>query len=143
MRKTWGVVAALVVAALFGTPVRATQIQIYGAWHCGNDFCTWSTVRNMTDFDTKNHWMIDRGDGTPSVNLVVLSFVNPLKLLNKTNDAQTVSGAPIGMNAAVVSYFTSRNIRVMLSIGGITYTDDWDTALATNGTQVGLNAAAL
>jgi hypothetical protein len=43
----------------------------------------------MTNFDTANHWMIDRGDGTPSVNLVVLSFVNPLKLLNQTNDSQT------------------------------------------------------
>ncbi len=61
-----------------------TQIQVYGSWHCGSDFCTWGSVRNMTDFDTKNHWMIDRGDGSglPSVNLVVLSFVQPLKLLN-------------------------------------------------------------
>jgi len=50
---------------------------------------------------------------------------------------------PNGMNAAVVSYFTSRNIRVMLSIGGITYTDDWDSALAANGTQLGTNAANL
>src|SRR5438874_1686068 len=98
--------------------VKATPLEIYGAWHCSNDFCTWSTVRNMTDFDTKNHWMVDRGDGVPSVNLVILSFVNPLKLLNQTNDAQTVNGAPIGMNAAVVSYFASHNIRVMLSIGG-------------------------
>jgi hypothetical protein len=143
LKKLWLLAVALVCAALLDRPLSATQIQIYGAWHCGNDFCTWSTVRNMTDFDTKNHWMIDRGDGVPSVNLVVLSFVNPLKLLNKTNDAQTVNGAPIGMNAAIVSYFTSRNIRVMLSIGGITYTDDWDTALAANGTQLGLNAAAL
>src|SRR5258708_39388890 len=57
-----------------------TQIQIYGSWHCGNDFCTWGSVRDMTDFDTKNHWLIDRGDGSglPSVNLVVLSFVQPL-----------------------------------------------------------------
>ena len=82
-------------------------------------------MRNMADFDTKNHWIIDRGDGIPSANLIVLSFVNPLKLLNKTNDTQTVNGAPIGMNSAVISYFTSRNIRVMLSIGGITYADDW------------------
>ena len=93
----------------FTATVKATPLEIYGAWHCGNDFCTWSTVRNMTDFDTKNHWIIDRGDGVPSVNLVVLSFVNPLKLLNQTNDSQTVNGAPIGMNAAVVSYFTSHN----------------------------------
>ena len=31
----------------------------------------------------------------------------------------------------------------MLSIGGITYVNDWDTALATNPAQLGRNAAAL
>ena len=73
---------------------------------------------DMTDFDTKNHWLIDRGDGSglPSVNLVVLSFVQPLKLLNKTNDSGDSNGVPVGMNAAVVNYFTSHNIRVMLSM---------------------------
>src|SRR6267143_7257506 len=126
-------------------PAHATQIQVYGAWHCGNDFCTWSTVRDMTDFDTKNHWIIDRGDGSglPSVNLVELSFVQPLKLLNKTNDSQTVNGVPVGMNSAIVSYFTSHNIRVMLSIGGITYTTYWDQALSANATQLGTYAAQL
>src|SRR5437868_14516369 len=99
-----------------------TQIQIYGAWHCGSDFCTWASVRDMTDFDTKNHWLIDRGDGSglPSVNLVILSFVQPLKLLNKTTDSGDLNGVPVGMNAAVVNYFTSHNIRVILSIGGHT-----------------------
>ena len=72
---------------------------------------------------------------------MVLSFVNPLKLLNQTNDSQTLNGVPVGMNAAVVSYFTSHNIRAMLSIGGITYTSYWDQALATNGTQLGIYAA--
>src|SRR5919205_897308 len=87
-----------------------TQIQIYGAWHCGNDACTWSTVRDMTDFDTKNHWVIDRGDGSglPSVNLVILSFVQPLKLLNKTTDSQTLNGVPRGMTIDVVNYFKSK-----------------------------------
>ena len=118
-----------------------TPLQIYGAWHCSNDYCVWGTVRNMTDFDTANHWMIDRGNGQPSVNLVVLSFVQPLKLLNLTNDSQTVNGIPIGMNSAVVSYFTSHNIRVMLSIGGITYASYWDQALGSNPTQLGINAA--
>jgi hypothetical protein len=43
--------------------------------------------------------MIDRGDGSgpPSVNLVVLSLVQPLKLLNKTTDSQTLNGVPLGM----------------------------------------------
>ena len=122
-----------------------TPIQIYGAWHCSNDYCTWGTLRNMTDFDTANHWLIDRGDGSglPSVNLVVLSFVQPLKLLNKTTDSGDINGVPVGMNSAVVSYFTQHNVRVMLSIGGITYTTYWDQALAQDATQLGLNAAAL
>src|SRR5947207_7835250 len=120
-----------------------TPIQVYGAWHCSNDACLWGGVRDMTDFDHNNHWLIDRGDGRPSVNLVILAFVNPLRLLNQTTDANTVGGVPRGMTAAVVQYFTSHGIRVMLSIGGITYVNDWDTGLATNGTQLGLNAAAV
>src|SRR3954467_9601661 len=134
-----------VMAVLLLSVISQAQMQIYGAWHCGNDYCTWASVRNMTDFDAKNHWLIDRGDGSglPSVNLAILSFVQPLKLLNKTNDAGDVNGVPIGMNAAVVNYFTSHNIRVMLSIGGITYTSFWDQGLSTNATPLGLNAAAL
>jgi hypothetical protein len=137
-------VVAFLFVCLFAPLSKAqTPIEVYGAWHCGSDFCTWASVRNMTDFDTANHWMIDRGDGVPSVNLVVLSFVQPLKLLNQTNDSGTVNGVPIGMNAAVVNYFTSHNVRVMLSIGGITYTSYWDTALSTNAAQLGTNAANL
>jgi len=116
-------------------------IQVYGVWHAGNDYCTWTTVRTVSEFDSKNHWLIDRGNGQPSVNIVILSFVNPLKLLNKTTDAGTLNGVPRGMTADIVNYFKSRGIRVMLSIGGITYTDFWNTALSTNATQLGLNAA--
>jgi hypothetical protein len=121
----------------------STPIQVYGVWHAGNDYCTWATERTVAEFDSKNHWIIDRGNGQPSVNVVVLSFVQPLKLLNKTNDANTVNGVPKGMTADIVNYFKSRGIRVMLSIGGITYTDYWNTALASNPTQLGLNAAAV
>jgi hypothetical protein len=122
------------------TPAPLTPMQIFGAWHCGNHYCDWSLVRNMTEFDAANHWLIDRGDGRPSVNLIVLSFVNPLKMLNQT-DTGLYGMIPIGMDQNVVNYFKSRNIRVMLSIGGITYTDDWDAALAANPTQLGLHAA--
>ena len=142
------VLSLIVFASLFAAvPAKPklvpafVPISVYGAWHCGNDFCTWASVRNMTDFDTKNRWMINRGDGSPSVNLVSLSFVEPLKLLNKTNDAGTSLGIPIGMNQAVVDYFKTRGIRVQISMGGITYTDAWNEALATNPTQLGLNAA--
>jgi len=121
----------------------ATPISIYGAWHCGSDACVWGSVRDLTEFDSKNHWLIDRGDGVPSVNLVILSFVHPLKLLQQTTDAQTLNGMPRGMTQAIVDYFKSRNIRVMLSIGGITYVDAWNQALAANATQLGLNAAAV
>ena len=136
LRRMFVLSFLLLVAAIFGglspqpiawsvtssapRPAAAfTNISVYGAWHCGNDFCTWSTVRNMTDFNTKNSWIINRGDGTPSVNLIVLSFVHPMRLLNKTNDAGTSLGIPIGMNQAVVDYFKTRGVRVHLSMGGI------------------------
>jgi hypothetical protein len=135
--------AAIVPAAAPSAAAGGTPPQVYGAWHCGNDACTWATVRDMTDFDHNNHWLIDRGDGRPSVNLVVLSFVNPLTLLNGTTNSANTNGVPVGINQAVVNYFTSHGIRVMLSIGGITYTDDWNTALAQNATLLGQKAAAL
>lgn len=119
-----------------------TPIQVYGAWHCSNDYCSWAAVRALTDFDHANHWMIDRGDGQPSVNLAILSFVDPVKLMNLTNDAETVNGIPIGMTSAIVSYFTSRHVRVMFSIGGASYAGNWEAALSTNPKQLALHAAA-
>src|SRR5262245_13939618 len=140
-----GILACLLVSSPTGArsaaTVAITPISIYGAWHCGDDFCTWSRVRDVTEFDSKNRWLIDRGDGLPSVNLVILSFVHPLRLLNKTTDSQTLLGVPRGMTQEVVSYFKNRNIRVMLSIGGITYVDPWNQALSANAAQLGLNAA--
>ncbi|MFM8302860.1 MAG: hypothetical protein ACKOA9_00960 [Actinomycetota bacterium] len=143
--------ATVLAAALLATPTRAqaqvgptaAPVQVYGAWHCGNDYCTWGTSRDLTQFDAANHWLIDRGDGRPSVNLVVLAFVHPGRLLDLTTDTTTLDGVPRGMNAAVVDYFTSRNVRVMLSIGGITYVDAWNQALATDPARLGRNAAAV
>lgn len=120
--------------------VRAA-VEVYGAWHCGNDYCTWSTVREAGDFDSKNRWLIDRSDGRPSVNLVVLSFVHPLDLLNKTTDANPLGGIPVGMTQQIVDYFKTQDVRVMLSIGGITYTKAWNQALAQDATKLGRNAA--
>ncbi len=122
---------------------KPVQLQVYGVWHAGNDYCTWGTARTIDEFDANNHWLVNRGDGKPSVNLVVLSFVNPLKLLYKTDDATTAGGVPKGMTSEIINYFKGKGIRVMLSIGGITYTDAWNTALATNPTQLGLNAASV
>jgi hypothetical protein len=131
-----------------GTPAShvnalAAAPQVYGAWHCGNDFCTWGAARTVAEFDNANHWLVDRGDGRPSVNLVILSFVNPLRLLRQTTDATTIAGVPRGMTPEIVNYFTSRGVRVMLSIGGITYTDDWDAALSQNPALLGQRAAAM
>jgi hypothetical protein len=146
MRRILAVVALLVpltVLPVAPAVAAVTPIQVYGAWHCGNDACIWGSVRAVAEFDSQNHWLVDRGDGRPSVNVVVLSFVHPAKLLHQTTDATTLNGVPRGMTAEVVNYFTSRGIRVMLSIGGITYTDAWNSALAENGAQLGRNAAAV
>jgi hypothetical protein len=143
MVRTLGILAVVATAIAVAEPARISPspIEVYGAWHCGNDRCAWSTVRDMADFDRKNHWLIDRGDGSPSVNLVVLSFVNPTRLLNLTSDAQTAAGIPIGITPEIVRYFTSRKIRVMLSIGGLSYIEDWDKALLANPKQLAMHAA--
>ena len=127
------------------TGAALTAPQVYGVWHAGNDQCIWGTARDTNEFRAKNYWLINRGDitGKPSVNVVVLSFVHPLKLLNGTTDATTLNGIPRGMTPAIIKFFKDRGIRVMLSIGGITYTDAWDQALSINATQLGLRAAAM
>jgi len=130
------------VCLLFAAAAAAqTPLQVYGVWHCYSDGCNWFSVPDMATFDTDNHWLIDRGNGTPAVNAVVLSFVNPVDLMNLANSSNTVNGVPIGMNSAVVNYFQSKGVRVMLSIGGIRFVKDWDKALNTNPTQLGINAA--
>ncbi|MEJ2363274.1 MAG: glycosyl hydrolase family 18 protein [Deltaproteobacteria bacterium] len=119
-------------------------LSIYGVWHCGNHYCDWSTPRDTSpggEFDLANHWIIDRGDGSPSVNLVVLSFLEPLELLSQTNNEAFVNGIPRGMTPDVVNYFKSHGIRVMLSMGGVTYTDSWNSALTTDAAQLALLAS--
>src|SRR5215469_15925111 len=136
----WAVLAFLITTTSFAQ----TPMQVYGAWHCTADFCTWATAEDAGTFDTQNHWMIDRNMNNtynPSVNLVIFSFVQPVKLMNLTTDSGDTNGIPNGMEQNAVSYFQSRGVRVMFSIGGQTYTSDWDTALATNPTQLGINAA--
>jgi hypothetical protein len=64
-----------------------------------------------------------------------------MRLLNQTTDASTVDGVPIGMSQEVVDYFKNAGIRVMMSIGGVTYTNAWDEALTLDATGLGLAAA--
>lgn len=135
---------ALLLAGFPASAQSSYQMQVYGIWHCYTDACSWAAVPNMTTFDTDNHWIIDRNMNNtylPSVNVVVLSFVDPVKLMNLTNDSSTVNGIPIGMTTAVVNYFQSRGIRVMFSVGGFSYISHWDKALKANPTQLGINAA--
>lgn len=143
-RNTAVLLWAVAGLILFAGMTANAQMQVYGAWHCYSDACSWASVPNMTTFDTDNRWLIDRDvNGTyhPSVNVVVLSFVDPVKLMNLTNDSTTVNGIPIGMNTAVVNYFQSHGVRVMMSIGGASFTSHWNKALSSNPTQLGINAA--
>jgi len=121
-----------------------TPIQIFGVWHCGNHYCDWQETIDIAEFDKANRWLLERGTGAdpkqPAVNLVVLSFVNPLKMLRS---ADTGGMLPKGMTQEVVDYFKTKGIRVMLSIGGITYTDDWDLALAEDPRRLAANAVSV
>jgi len=134
-----------------GDPEPPQPISIFGVWHCGNSFCDWSQERtiqtlegNPGEFDLANRWIIDRnGDGEygdPSVNLVVLSFLKPMELLNGTSNGAFTNGIPTGMTRDVVDYFKSHEIRVLLSMGGVTYTDSWNQALVTDAEGLAKNA---
>ena len=124
-----------------GGGVDPQAMSIYGVWHCGNSFCDWSQVRDMTDFEEANSWIID-SNGSPAVNLVVLSFIKPMELLLQTNTGPFANGIPVGMTAEVVEYFQRKDIRVLLSIGGVTYTDSWNEALVTDAEGLAWNAVA-
>jgi len=119
----------------------AQAVSVYGVWHCGNSFCDWSQVRDMNEFNDANHWIIDGNGGKPAVNLVVLSFIKPMELLNQTSNDSFTNGVPVGMTQDVVNYFTNENIRVLLSMGGVTYTDSWNEALVTDAAGLAENAA--
>jgi hypothetical protein len=45
------------------------------------------------------------------------------------------------MTSAVVNYFESHGVRVMMSIGGASFTSHWNKALGANPAQLGINAA--
>ena len=48
--------------ALAAIGATAMQVQVDGAWHCGNDYCTCATERSSTDFDNMNHWAVGAGE---------------------------------------------------------------------------------
>jgi len=119
-------------------------VSIYGVWHCGNSFCDWSQEResNWAEFEHANRWIIEGNGGKPAVNLVVLSFLKPMELLNQTTNGAFADGIPKGMTPKVVSYFKDAGIRVLLSMGGVTYTDSWNQALVSDPALLAFNAVA-
>ena len=124
------------------SPEERTPIQIFGIWHAGDHYADWANAPDMAEFEWQNDWIINGNGGAPAVNLVVLSFLQPMDVLEMAPGDPT-TGVPPGMNRVVVDYFKDAEIRVMMSIGGVTYTDYWDEALAKDATQLGLNAAAI
>ncbi len=66
MTKAWSIscrfaLSIVLVGVLVSTAnaQTASPIQIYGVWHCGDDFCTWGSVRSIAESDEENHWVID------------------------------------------------------------------------------------
>jgi len=112
--------------------------KIYGVWHCGDDQCSWAIPTNLSN----SQWIINRGDGKPTANVVILSFVNPLDLLQQTNNQQVKNGIPVGFTSQVLSFFKNAGITLLFSIGGAAYSNLWDQALSSDSTQLAKNAAA-
>jgi len=113
-----------------------TLTNIYSIWHCGSD-CAWTSKPNL---DSSN-WILDRGDGHHTNNVVIFSFMDPIALVNSQTGAGYTSGVPNGMISSV-SFFTSKGIRVIWSIGGASWSNRFVQALNQNAAQFAKNAAA-
>jgi hypothetical protein len=74
----------------------ATPIQVYGAWHCSNDACLRGNVGDIAEFDSNNHWLIDRSDGRPSVNMVIRMRHRDKRFRNLTRRARPRGAVPVG-----------------------------------------------
>jgi len=113
---------------------------LYGLWYCGDDACNWAVEPNLNQVQ----WIINRGDGKPTANVVIFAFLDPLALLQRTNNANFVNGVPKGMTNNVVQFFKSHGIAVMFSIGGEEFSSDgkWNQALSDPVT-LAKNAAAI
>jgi hypothetical protein len=122
-----------VLLALLSLSSAASLSKIYSVWYCGDDACIWTSEPQVN----KSSWIADRGDGKTTANLVIFSFINPYSLM------QDVNGIPKGFTQNVVNYFKSKGMYVIFSIGGISYSSDWDRALATNPAQLAKNAATI
>jgi len=71
------------------------------------------------------------------VNIVIFSFINPYSLM------QDVNGIPKGFTQNAVNHFKEKGMYVIFSIGGESYSGDWDRALSSNAAQLARNAAAV
>jgi len=113
--------------------------KIYAAWYCADDGCTWGQAPNLNNAQ----WLLNRGDNRPTINLIIFAFIDPLALLQRTNNGIFNNGVPKAITADVVNFFKGKGIGVLFSIGGAEYTSKWDQALQQDATTLAKNAATL
>jgi len=104
--------------------------QIYSAWYCGDDSCLWASPPS-----NNASWLVNRGDGKPTVNVVTFAFIDPLTLLK--------GQIPAGFTKGEVNYFNNKGIYVLFSIGGASFSANWDSALNQDAVKLAQNAAAI
>jgi len=130
-------VIILLVAVLISVLGQKAPSQLYGLWFCADDGCLWATEPNYSNAN----WIINRGDGKTTPNVVSFAFLDPIALLRQTTDSTFLNGVPRGMTSQAVSYFKNKGIVVQFSIGGYSYTPNWDSALSQNPSQLAINVA--
>eukprot|EP01112_Ceratiomyxa_fruticulosa_P014844 TRINITY_DN42_c0_g4_i5.p1 TRINITY_DN42_c0_g4~~TRINITY_DN42_c0_g4_i5.p1 ORF type:complete len:808 (-),score=191.67 TRINITY_DN42_c0_g4_i5:236-2659(-) len=112
---------------------------IIALWYCGDDGCTWESEPNLNSAD----WILNRGDGYPTANVVIFAFIDPYKLLQQTSDWAYNNGIPKGFTYNTVNYFKNQGITVFFSIGGESYTESWNQALSADPATLAHRAADL
>jgi len=115
------------IVAILSLCTLAQSGKLFGLWYCGDDACDWAKEPDLN----KAAWIVNRGDGKPTVNVIIFSFLDPLALLQQTTNEQFQDGVPKGMTEKVVQFFQQKGISVMFSIGGEVFSSNgkWDNAL--------------
>jgi len=55
IRMSVALIAPLCAFSITASAQTASPIQICGVWLCGDDYCTWSAVRSIAEFDDQSH----------------------------------------------------------------------------------------
>ena len=135
----------LILSILFVISTNAQQ-QIALGW-ISEQQANWDVPTCVTagcEYIKGHQWEVTGGpNGGPAINVASFAFLKPTEVLHRVTNSYINDGVRVGMSHEVVDWYKQHGVMVMFSIGGITYTEDWELALEENAAELGRQAARI